>query len=144
MVKKEKKLNLGSGRSWKLYPNHDGVDRMNFGQKYVEDVFDFFERTVPEEEYDEIIANHFLEHFNQEEVKRLINLVYKALKEGCEFHFVVPHKSKDKAWDLTHKTFWNEYTAKSITILDGFGSWEIERLVTNGRLDIHVWLKKKK
>jgi len=136
------KLNLGCGTNWqKNYPEYDGLDIENYGQKFVGDIIQII-KSLQNDTYDEIMANHFLEHFTQDELKFLFNEINRILKNNCIFKFVVPHKDRPEAWDLTHKTFWNENTVKTIEILKGFGSWRVESCVTNQRKDIHSVLRK--
>ena len=137
------KLNLGCGNNWKIdYPDFDGLDIVNFGQKYVCDVLGF----ESEINYSEVMANHFLEHFSQDELKQIFSNVYEILEFNGLFKIVVPHKDKERSWILSHKTFWTEDTFKVLEedIFEryGFGKWKVEKLVTNDRLDIHCWLKK--
>lgn len=143
---KKVKLNLGCGESWeKQYPDYDGLDIIDFGQKYVGDVIkllpDLYGGT-----FDEVISNHFLEHFDQDQLKLIFSGVHRVLKDGAIFKVCVPHKDKEQSWVLSHKTFWTEYTFRVLEneLFDryGFGGWKISKLVTNERLDIHCWLKK--
>jgi len=150
----KKKLNIGCGDNLELYPDYDGLDLVDFGQIFIGDVLEllpkFFHKdgiidTKSNDLYDEVMANHFLEHFNQDELKVIFNSVHGILKEGGLFKIVVPHKKKDSAWQLSHKTFWTEstfeYLVKPIFERYDFGKWEIEKLVTNKRGDIHAWLR---
>jgi len=142
------KLSLGCGQNWReQYPDYEGLDIIDFGQKYKVDVISFLIDVKRYGKYDEIMANHFLEHFSQNELQTIFIGVYNALKTDGTFKIVVPHKEKDEAWYLVHKTFWNEATFKMFERPDsssvyGFGKWGIEKLVTNDRLDIHCWLRK--
>ena len=140
------RLNLGCGYNWKeLYPKYDGLDIIDYGQKYIGDINDLI-TTIESKTYDEIMANHFLEHFDQDAVKVIITNINRILKSGGEFKFVVPHKKKDAAWVLTHKTFWNTTSVRWLAQPEadqvyGFGKWEIVDVVVNKRGDIHAWLK---
>jgi len=140
----KKKLNIGCGDNWKLYPDYEGLDLVDFGQEHVSDIKAFLP-AISGHDYDEIMANHVLEHFDQEELRDIIDLIWKALRVGGLFKVVVPHKKKDSAWQLSHKTFWTEstfeYLVKPIFERYDFGKWEIEKLVTNKRGDIHAWLR---
>ena len=42
-----KKLNLGCGKNWKLYKGYEGLDVVDFGQKYVNNVLWFFAGGIP-------------------------------------------------------------------------------------------------
>lgn len=146
------KLNLGCGSNWKKYPDYFGIDLVDFGQMYVGDILKFF--TNPdaldfncENYWDEIMANHFLEHFNQEQLKQIFLGVHKILKTNGIFKIVVPHKDRPEAWYLVHKTFFNEETFKMFdrTETDSyaeFGKWKVKTLVTNNKGNIHCELIK--
>lgn len=141
------KLNLGCGDNWKeQYPDYEGLDIIDFGQKHKADVISFLIDVKRVNKYDEVMANHFLEHFDQNELKEIFSGVWNILRDGGIFKVVVPHKNKKRSWILSHKTFWREETFKVLEeeIFEryGFGKWKIEKLVTNKRLDIHCWLKK--
>lgn len=133
-----KKLNLGCGPTWQeKYPDYEGLDINDYGQKWVADVLVFLKRKALKEVYDGVMANHFLEHFTQDELITIFTGVHRLLKPGGLFKFCVPHKDKDRAWDLRHKTFWNENTVRRITEFKEFGDWKLDNVVTNSRLDIH-------
>lgn len=141
------KLNLGCGPDWKTqYPDYDGLDVMDYGQKYIIDIRDK-SLDIPHGSYDEVMANHFLEHLTQDELQYVFNLIHDVLVQGGTFKFVVPHLKKDKAWILNHKTFWNEETVRFLETTEsaevyGFAPWSVKELVTNEREDIHATLKK--
>jgi len=135
-----KKLNIGCGE--KIMEGYDGLDKQDFGQKWVCDILEFFTEFDIKELYDEVRAEHFLEHFDQDELKIIFNGVYKILKTGGVFEIIVPSKEKDSAWVLTHKTFWTEYTFK-VFEREMFCNeyrvplWKIEEVKTNSRKDIY-------
>ena len=146
-----KKLNLGSGEAYKLYPDYEGLDIVDFGQTYVGDVLELITSPIKyldfEDNYwDEVMANHFLEHFDQNNLQTIFFNTHRMLIPGGAFKFVVPHMKKEKSWVLSHKTFWNEETVKWLEREDadlvyGFGKWKILELVTNEREDIHIKLE---
>lgn len=146
-------LNIGCGENWKQqYPNHEGLDIVDYGQSYVLNLLDVLQDPEAEDFqcegwWDEILANHILEHFNQDELKIVFAGINKILIDGGRFKFVVPHMEKPEAWVLSHKTFWNEFTVQWLASKDakdvyGFGGWELEKMERNGRSDLHVILKK--
>lgn len=145
------KLNLGCGKNWKLYKGYEGLDVVDFGQKYVNNVLWFFAGGIPKIQFvnlfDEVMANHFLEHFTQEELKSIFQGVHETLKVGGIFKIVVPHKDRPEAWYLVHKTFFNEETFKMFDRVETdsyaeLGKWKVKSLVTNDRMDIHCELQK--
>ena len=146
-MKNKYTLNLGCGSNWKeLYPNYIGLDLIDYGQDYVGDVLKILSH-LTENTLKEVMANHFLEHFTQQELKIIFFEVNRLLKKGGIFKFVVPHMKKERAWILSHKTFWNEETIKWLgeketSEVYGFGKWEVKEVVTNSREDIHAVLVK--
>lgn len=151
----DKKLNLGCGDNWKeLYPDYEGLDIVDFGQKHVVNIMGLanwqqasLDWNFENNSFDEVMANHFLEHFDVDQLKHIFKWVHNILKPGGIFKFVVPHKDKDKSWVLSHKTFWCEETVNWLFRDDadpvyGFGKWGKIELVTNERKDIHAKIKK--
>lgn len=138
------KINLGCGKT--VIPDFDGLDILDFGQKYVMSVFDYIHNNWMRSNYiDEIQAHHFLEHFDQAELREILNFCHRALKPNCVFYAEVPHKNKDQSFILSHKTYWTEATFEFLAKVEevatyGFKCWEIKKLVTNERLDIHCWM----
>jgi len=138
------KLNLGCGPEWeKNYSDYEGLDIVGFGQKHIGDVM--LIKHFGSSDYDEVMANHFLEHFSQDELRDIFKEVYRILKPGGIFRFAVPHRKHDRAYVLSHKTFWDENTVKWLERDDadkvyGFGRWKIKWMHTNKRPDIHVEL----
>ena len=141
-----KKLNLGCGKNAR--DGYEGLDMQDFGQEYEIDILEFLKFAGERDAYNEVMANHFLEHFNQDELKIIFTGVHKILKKGGIFRITVPHQKKESAYALTHKIFWNEEVFKIFEnkIFCGEfeceGHWKIDSLVTNSRLDIHCTLIK--
>lgn len=148
------KLNLGCGSNWKeLYPDYEGLDIVDYGQDWIMDILEFcayvsnVSGSNQELIYEEVMANHFLEHFNQDELKTIFLTVHSILDNGGLFRITVPHKDRPEAWYLVHKTFFNEETFKMFDRVGTdsyaeFGTWKVEELVTNDRGNIHCVLKK--
>lgn len=139
-----KKLNIGCGK--KKIEGYDGLDIQDFGQEYVMSIFNFSGCTRYNC-FDEVRAEHFLEHFDQDQLKKIFRDVYEILKPNGIFEIIVPHKDKDESWVLSHKTFWTEYTFTAFTnntFTEEFGipMWEILELRTNDRQDIYCKMKK--
>lgn len=150
-----KKLNIGCGSTWKEhYPDYEGLDIVDYGQKYVMDILKItnpvkYKSTQPFERYcfSEVMANHFLEHFSQDELKLIFLWVHDVLEDGGLFRITVPHKDRPEAWYLVHKTFFNEETFRMFDRVNTdshaeFGKWTVKELVTNDRGSIHVVLQK--
>lgn len=143
-----KKLNIGSGKDWKLHEGFVGIDKHDYGQEYVADVL------VPgvlaqfkDNEFDEVMAKHFLEHFNQDDVQYILNHVHRMLKEDGVFRVCVPHALEHEwAHAIDHRTFWTEGTFKWLEREDMWSvykihRWKVDWINTNERKDIHCYLK---
>lgn len=146
-----KKLNVGCGSKWKeLYPDYVGLDIIDYGQDFVGDIlkklqdsYNGLNRTM----WDEVMANHFLEHFSQDELKIILPGIHKILVPHGKFRFVVPHKDREAGWVLSHKTFWTEETVRFLADYEnakiyGFGKWDLIELITNSKKNIHAVLQK--
>lgn len=141
-------LNLGCGDNWRLYPDYEGIDINNHGQKYVGDVLGTL-ISLQEEHYGKIegiMANHFLEHLDQEVIRMVLNECHDLLVNHGEFKIVVPHKDRPEAWQLTHRTFFNENTFKWFEYDEvpqyGFKPWRVKELIVNHKNNIHCVLQK--
>ncbi len=135
----EMKLDVGCGE--KVADGFVGLDIKDFGQKYVLDV----RNGLPEGKWEQIRTSHFLEHLSQEEA---INFLNDCWDKCQELYIVVPHLKGENAWVLTHKTFYTERTFEflerdNIDKIYNIRRWEIKKMVTNSRNDIHVWMKPK-
>ncbi len=142
-----KKLNIGCGDSWKIHEDFVGMDSYDFGQEYVTDVLgpDGIKQ-FEDDSHNVVMAEHFLEHFIQSEVKVIFNEVHRILKDSGLFKVVVPHKDHERAYVPDHKSFWVENSFRwleneEVWPVYGFKRWEIRRITTNDRLDIHCGLK---
>lgn len=140
------KVHLACGR--KILPDYINVDMLDLGQEVVSDVFDYLKRqkfcTI-----DEIRAEHFIEHLNYAEVKIFLNLCWTKLKKDGTLYIVCPHKDNEKAYVLSHRTFYTKYTFEYLGNKEfcedyGYKLWNIQELVVNNRPDIHVWMKPNK
>jgi predicted SAM-dependent methyltransferase len=144
----KKRLNLGCGINWKRdYPDWPGLDMIDYGQEHIGDVIELLPR-FKGESLDEVMANHFLEHFNQDQLRIIFSEVNRILRYNGLFRFVIPHKDGERAWDLSHKTFWNENTVTRLgepdwTLIHAFGKWKVEEVTVNKRPDIHARLRKR-
>jgi len=124
------KLNIGCGK--KILEGYINVDIKDFGQDIVEDIFIYLP-SLKENSVNHIRAEHIIEHFNQDEALKLLDLIWRIIEPNGELYIIVPHLKNERAWILAHKTFYNEFTFK---VLDGKG-WKIKEIVVNDRLDIH-------
>lgn len=142
------KLNFGCGETWgKYHPEYQGVDIVNFGQKYVTDANSLLiEKLRAGEPLGGAMGHHFLEHLSQDEIRDFLNNLWGLLGNGNTFDVIVPSIRKDKAWVLSHKTFFTEETLRWLGTGDatvhGFMKWEVTQIGTNERQDIHCLLTK--
>lgn len=93
-------LEIGCGPKNRWIANTDGIDLIDFGQKYVGDfmVFDFPQK------YDTIFMHHVLEH--QSDPIAFMDKVCDVLNEGGKVDIRVPILPHEQAFiDPTHKLF---------------------------------------
>jgi SAM-dependent methyltransferase len=96
----ERILNIGCGPASRWIPGTDGVDLINFGQKYVGDFL-----TVPiEGRYDLVICHHIVEHVK--DTVALFDKIGDSLKPGGLIDIRVPTFPFPEAFqDPTHVKF---------------------------------------
>jgi SAM-dependent methyltransferase len=115
------KLDIGCGKNPK--EGFDGIDAIDFGQKYVLDVAakdkkGFIKWPFDDNSVDEIHCSHFVEHLKSDERIHFANEIYRILKDGCKAQLIVPHYGSERAYgDLTHQWppvvgFWFNYLSK--------------------------------
>ena len=131
------KLDVGC---WHKCPEgYEGLDILDFGQEYVQDI----RKGLPDKHWEQIRSSHFIEHLTQQEAMDFINDCH----DKCdELYIIVPHLRGDNAWILTHRSYYTEGTFKYFERTDIGDTyfcrrWEIKRMVVNDRNDIHVWMK---
>ncbi len=132
------KLNIGCGPTWRNYKDYEGVDIVDFGQKYIWDIEN--ECSLQENSVDEIMINHTLEHTvrHVDVVRRLV----KILRIGGKFKITVPGPKNPKYYAFGHYSF---FTKKTFETIDQ--DWyaiplRLVKVVENSRGDIHAWFKK--
>lgn len=108
-----KTLSIGCGVDWNDYPDEDGIDIFDFGQKYVWDL----EKTpwpIEGKSYERIKAYNVLEHIHQDYVIAVMNECHRILVPNGTFDIrVPPANSINEAWsDPTHHSHW---TLKTFT-----------------------------
>jgi hypothetical protein len=93
-------LNVGCGPSTRWIPNTEGLDIIDFGQKYVCSVFDF----KPPYLYDAVFAHHIVEHFP--DTVALMEKLGSLVKIGGVLDIRVPVFPYPQAFvDPTHVKF---------------------------------------
>lgn len=93
-----------------------------------------------------ILCKHTLEHFVYEDVMFIMSEFYRILKPDGILEVFVPHKEASKAWNIIHKTYWDEGTFEFFKQKDklkryGIKEWEILELLRNNRDDIYCKMK---
>ena len=131
------KLNVGAGN--RVIEGYEGLDIVDFGQKYLCDV----RITLPNSHWEQIRANHFLEHLTQDEAIKFLNDCHGKCDE---LYIEVPHKDNPGAYQLTHFTYYTEETFKALERSDypesyDIKNWHIKRMVTNSHQDLHCWME---
>ncbi len=98
------KINLGCGE--KKLEGYTNVDILDYGQEVQADAMQYLysiSQAAPCS-VDEIRADHFLEHFSQNDVIRMLNLAKLCLKKSGRFVIEVPSVQRPEAYFLVHKT----------------------------------------
>ena len=108
------KLDLGCGT--RTRDGFQGVDVLNFGQRWKADLRERW----PWEDGSvvEAHASHFVEHLHAEERIHFVNELYRVLAPGASCQLITPHWANCRAYgDLTHRwppvsEFWFYYLSK--------------------------------
>jgi predicted SAM-dependent methyltransferase len=108
------KLDLGCGKTPR--EGFEGVDALEFGQKWVLDLRQKW--PWKDESVEEAHCSHFLEHLTGPERIHFVNELYRVLKPGARCQIIVPHWASARAYgDLTHQwppvsEFWFYYLSR--------------------------------
>lgn len=95
-----KALNIGCGPKDRWIPDTDGLDVVDYGQKYVGD----FLKIKINEKFDKIYCHHFLEHI--QDTVTVMDKIGDLLKNGGEVDIRVPLVPHIQAFqDPTHVKF---------------------------------------
>jgi predicted SAM-dependent methyltransferase len=121
------KLDIGCGKNPK--EGFDGIDAIDFGQKYILDVAakdkkgNFIKWPFEDNSVEEIHCSHFVEHLKPDERIHFVNEIYRILIpstsiENGKVTIIVPHYGSERAYgDMTHQWppvvgFWFNYLDK--------------------------------
>ena len=151
--KNAKILDIGSGMGHFLYflekegyKNYLGVD---YGKECVSfckeknfkiescDIFDFLENN--QELFDTILMNDIIEHFNKDEIIRLLKLIYRNLKDNGKLIIKTPNlsnpvlASNSRYDEFTHETGFTEVSLAQVLKICNFKNVEVYPL------DIYVF-----
>ena len=100
------RIDIGCGKSCK--EGFDGIDAMDFGQKYVHDVrtgLPFDDGSV-----EEVHCSHFIEHLTWPERVGFINELYRVMQVGAKCALILPHWASCRYYgDPTHKEPFSEF-----------------------------------
>lgn len=85
---------------------------------------------LPLEHYDLIIAHNIIEHFTKQEIKEIIDLVYKALRKSGVFVASTPNaeslfSSRIRCSDFTHEIAFTPTSLSMVLRLSGFNDIKI-------------------
>ena len=104
------KLNIGSGD--KQVEGFEGVDKMDYGQKYVfniESYSDWYLNFPDDSCVDEIYTSHFLEHVR--DINLVMFEIWRVLKPNATVTIIVPYYRCESAFrDPSHVRFFTEHT----------------------------------
>ncbi len=112
-LQKCKKLNFGSGVDYR-----EGYVNMDYGDKNIYNVpikvdvkhdFRIFPYPFKNNEFEYIIANHVIEHFCHEDLKKIFKELHRITKENGIIEIIVPYFSNFHAvHDPTHKSLFTQ------------------------------------
>lgn len=129
------RLNIGCGS--KLIDGYIGIDKLDFGQKFIVDIekeiLPFEDNTI-----DEILCEHTIEHLN--DPMFAINEFWRVLKPDGKLTIIVPHIENSKAYVIDHKCYFNEYSFEPLEY-QYKRKWKILENIKNERPDMVIVLK---
>jgi len=100
MIKPNHALNVGCSDATRWIPNTEGLDIVDYGQKYVCDIMKF----KPPYEYDVVFAHHLVEHF--QDTVALMEKLGSLLRIGGVLDIRVPTMPYIQSYvDPTHVKF---------------------------------------
>lgn len=116
------RLDIGCGKNPK--EGFDGIDAIDFGQKYVlnvaaKDEKGFVKWPFDDNSIDELHCSHFVEHLKPDERIHFANEAHRVLQKDGKLTIIVPHYGSERAYgDLTHQWppvvgFWFNYLDKN-------------------------------
>ena len=106
-------INLGCGSNWRDFKGFDGLDKKDFGQKYVQDLEIAGLRGIEDETVSRILAYHILEHIHQDKVIFVMNECFRVMMKGGRLEIKVPRFPHTEAVaDPTHLSFWTGETIR--------------------------------
>jgi len=129
------KLNIGCGKNWANLSDFDGIDVIDFGQKYVWNIEETPWMQIKDNSYNELRAWNTLEHIHQDKVVQVMNECYRILKLNGKFNIKVPrfpHINSVK--DPTHYSYWvpetftDYFIEKDVNFDYGIKKWSIEKM----------------
>lgn len=123
-----------------------GIDIVDGGQEIVWN----FEQGLPfaDNSVSEVFCSHVLEHLDDPTV--LLNEINRVLKPDATAHIIVPHKDHPRANAFSHIRYCTEETFRMLDVSNviedwdhvyGIMPWQIDSIVTNDRMDIHVKMR---
>ena len=140
-----KKLYIGSGVKQK--EGYQSVDIYDFGNNIVWDMRKGY-GFLKGEPIEEIMAENFIEHLNNDEAIKFLNDSWEVLnKTKGVMLVIVPSVRREAAYQLPHKSYYAERTFQELEKDDqyiyGIKSWKIRRMITNDKGNIHCWMEPK-
>ncbi len=108
-------LDLGCGTAKEA--NAVGVDNVQIaGVDVVHDLLDF-PYPFADGSVEEVYLKHVLEHFELEDIQRILREVYRILESGGTVHVRLPHAFSVAAWaDPTHRRAFTFISAEFLTV----------------------------
>lgn len=138
------KVHIGCGK--KILEGYTNIDLLDYGQQVIGDAFEWLDRQA-DNSIDEIRCEHFLEHFNHDDLRGWFAMFQMKLKKGGKLVTVVPGWQRPEAYYLVHETVFTKATFEmfgnpELCAPYGFTPWQIDQLIENNRGDIHCTMIK--
>lgn len=101
------KIDIGCGPNCK--EGFDGIDAIDFGQKYVGNAIDVLKK-FKNDSVEEFHCSHFIEHLTWPERVEFLNELCRVMKKGAKGQLILPHWNSSRYYgDPTHKEPMSEF-----------------------------------
>ena len=144
-------LDLGCGNKDHNRPekekNNIGMDVIDYGQEIVWNATEGI--PLPDNSVEHITTSHFIEHFREEDVVKIMNECWRVLKKDKELYVICPSFYRDKSWLPVHLWHPTEVSFRffewdKISRENRVKSWKINEFILNDKKDIHCKKKPNK
>ena len=132
--------------------NNIRMDIIDYGQEIVWDAKEGI--PLPDNSCEHITTSHFIEHFREEDVIKIINDCWRVLKKDKELYIICPSFYRDKSWWPVHlwhptETSFRFFEQDRVSRADNDNKgeikpWKINEAILNDKKDLHIKMTPKK